>query len=81
MWQMRREKKNFSNDIAEIGRLKKKKNLNCGKSNATAPCYFIIFLQIVVMANFLLFSLVPTNKSLFYLPIITHRITNLWKFL
>ena len=51
---MRREKKNFSNDIAEIGRLKKKKNLNCGKSNAMALCYFIIFLQTVVMANFLL---------------------------
>ena len=38
-------------DLIEI---KKKKKLNCGKSNATATNYFIIFLQIVVMTNFLL---------------------------
>ena len=39
-------------DLTEIK--KKKKKRNCGKSNATATNYFIIFLQIVVMANFLL---------------------------
>ena len=34
---------------------KKKKNCgNCGKSNASSTNYFIIFLQIVVIANFLL---------------------------
>ena len=38
----------------DLNEIKKKKNLNCGKSNATATNYFIIFLQIVVMANFLL---------------------------
>ena len=38
-------KRNFGNDIAEIGRLKKKKKLNCGKSNATAIRYFTIFFK------------------------------------
>ena len=34
--------------------VKKKKKLNCGKSNATTINYFNIFLQIVVISNFLL---------------------------
>ena len=48
---------NYDNWIAEIGGLKKekkKRKLNCGKSNATATNYFIIFLQTVIIVNFLL---------------------------
>ena len=46
-------------DLTKIKKKKKKGNcgnwiVNCGKSNATSTNYFIIFLQIVVMANFLL---------------------------
>ena len=40
--------------IVEIGGLKKrKKKLNSGESNAMVTNYFTIFLQIVVMTNFL----------------------------
>ena len=35
-------------------RKEKKRKLNCGKSNAMVTNYFTIFLQTVVMANFLL---------------------------
>ena len=51
-----KKKKNLNcgNWIAKIRGLKKKRKLNCGKSNATATNYFTIFLQIVVMTNFLL---------------------------
>ena len=62
-------KRNFDNDIAkrkekiELWNLncrnwrikkKKKRKLNCGQSNVTATSYFTIFLQTVVMINFLL---------------------------
>ena len=62
-------KRNFDNDIAkrkekiELWQLncrnwrikkKKKRKLNYGQSNVTATSYFTIFLQTVVMINFLL---------------------------
>ena len=62
-------KRNFDNNIAkrkekiELWQLncrnwrikkKKKRKLNCGKSNATVTRYFTIFLQTVVIASFLL---------------------------
>ena len=51
-----KKKKNLNcgNWIAKIRGLKKKRKLNCGKSNATATHYLTIFLQTVVMTNFLL---------------------------
>ena len=54
-----------------------KKNLNCGKSNDTATNYFIIFLQIVVMTNFLLVLIRATNNITFYLLISTYHISSL----
>ena len=41
-------------DCIDQNEKKKKKKLNCGKSNATTINYFNIFLQIVVISNFLL---------------------------
>ena len=41
-------------DCIDQNERKKKKKLNCGKSNATTINYFNIFLKIVVISNFLL---------------------------